>query len=349
MTEIAILGVGARTPLGYDRESSAAAVRAGISVIEEHPFMIDRFGMPMKVTRDAALPPDLFGPDRLLALAEPAARAGLAPLAGVEGAGPVAVVFSTGEARPGQEAGTDAELAGRLRGALQGAARLDPVGHSMSGHAGGILAFEAARRLLAEGRAEFVLAGGVDSYLCPDTLEWLDETEQLHSDENIYGFCPGEAAGFVLLARAEAARRLGLAPALWLLSAGTAREDNLIKTDDICLGEGLAAAFTAAATPLQEGEAVDRILCDMNGERYRGNEYGFAALRVPGLFRDAADFEAPADCWGDVGAASAPLHAALVAEAGARGYAPGPLSLLWAGSEAGLRGAAILRGPGGDA
>ena len=44
---------------------------------------------------------------------------------------------------------------------------------------------------------------------------------------------------------------------------------------------------------------IDRILCDMNGQRYRGNEYGFAALRFKDLFRDAADFEAPADCWGE--------------------------------------------------
>ena len=38
---------------------------------------------------------------------------------------------------------------------------------------------------------------------------------------------------------------------------------------------------------------------------------------------------------------------ALVAEAEARGYAKGPLSLIWASSPAGQRGAAILRRTGG--
>ncbi len=188
-----------------------------------------------------------------------------------------------------------------------------------------------------------MLAGGVDSYLCRDTIEWLDDNEQLHSDGNIYGFCPGEAAGFVLVARVETALRLGLTPLLSLVSAGSGIGKNLIRTEDICLGEGLSTAFLASARSLAQGARADRIICDMNGERYRGNEYGFAALKASRLFKDAAAFEAPADCWGDVGAASGPLYVSLVAAAEERGYAKGPLNLTWASSEGGRRGAAILR------
>ena len=61
---------------------------------------------------------------------------------------------------------------------------------------------------------------------------------------------------------------------------------------------------------------------------------------------DAAAFEAPADCWGDVGAASGPLYISLVVEAEARGYSRGPLSLVWASSVAGQRAAATLRRSG---
>jgi len=96
-----------------------------------------------------------------------------------------------------------------------------------------------------------------------------------------------------------------------------------------------------AAPP--ESPKVDRILCDMNGERYRGNEYGFAAIRNPTLFRNAADFETPADCWGDIGAASGPLFVCLAAEAEARNYSKGLQTLVWASSEQGLRAAALLR------
>lgn len=339
-----ILGIGARTPLGFDRAASAAAVRCGISAIAEHPTMIDRFGMPMKVTRDAALDIALAGPERLAALALAAAAEALAPLAGAPTLPPVTIAFSLGEQRPGQGPQTGAAVADAIRSRLD-ARPEDRVLHWMGGHAGGIMAMEAAGRLIASGRAELVLAGGVDSYLVADTLEWLDETEQLHSDDNIYGFCPGEAAGFVLMAAPDTARRLDLPPLLHVAGIGAGTETNLIRTEDIVLGDGLAAAFRGARAGLEQDQQVDQILCDMNGERYRGNEYGFAVLKSAGLFRDAADFMAPADCWGDVGAASGPLGVALVAEAAARGYAKGPLSLIWASSAAGQRAAAILRQP----
>lgn len=346
---LAIIGIGARTPLGFGRAPSAAAIRCGISAIAEHPFMIDRFGMPMKVTCDAALDIGMTGPERLAALAIPALAEAVLPLADAGSSLRISLALSLGETRPGQDADTGDEVAELLRAWLD--ARFLParVLPWMGGHAGGILAIEAAARMIAEDRADLVLAGGVDSYLEPETLEWLDETEQLHSEDNIYGFCPGEAAGFVLMTAPGTARKLGLRPLLELAGCGSGIETNLIRTEDIVLGEGLSAAFREAgsAAGLAGDQRIDRILCDMNGERYRGNEYGFAALKATGLFRDAGDFEAPADCWGDVGAASGPLHVALIAEAESRGYSKGPLSLVWASSAAGQRGAAILRRTGG--
>ena len=346
-TGLAIIGCGARTPLGFDRRSSAAAVRAGIGIVAEHPFWIDRFGEPMKVTRDAGLDPHLAGLDRLLALAVPAAREALEPLAAVVRAPKVSVVVCTGEDRPGQGSHMSAGLVKALCDDLSSSICIGHQRHWMGGHAGGIVALDTASRLIAKGEADMVLAGGVDSYLCRDTLEWLDDNEQLHSEGNIYGFCPGEAAGFVLVARAEAAQRLGLTPRLSLVSTGSGIEKNLIKTEDICLGQGLSAAFLTAAASLPEAQRMDRIICDMNGERYRGNEYGFTVLKTSRLFKDAAAFEAPADCWGDVGAASGPLYVGLVAAAEERGYAKGPLSLIWASSEGGRRAAAILKGSEG--
>ena len=344
-TGLAIVGCGARTPVGFDRRSTAAAVRAGIGAIGEHPFMLDRFNQPMKVARDAGLDPHLEGFERLRALAIPAAREALRPLEGSTRAPKVSIVVSAGEKRPGLRGDTSAALADALRDDLAGSIRIGQQLHWMGGHAGGIVALETASRLLMEGGTDLVLAGGVDSYLFRDTLEWLDDNEQLHSENNIYGFCPGEAAGFVLVTRQDTAHRLGLAPLLSLVSTGAGVENNLLKTEDICLGQGLATAFLAAAEQLPEAQRVDRIICDMNGERYRGNEYGFAVLKAPRLFMDAAAFEAPADCWGDVGAASGPLYVNLVAAAEERGYAQGPLSLIWASSESGRRAAAIFRRP----
>ena len=326
MPGMAILGRGARTPLGFDCRASAAAVRAGISAIADHPFMIDRHGLPMKVTRDAGLDAGWPCTRRISALAAAAAQEALT---GYRPTTRLTVMLNLGEPRPGLPAGSSAEVASHLRTALEIDA---PIHHAMEGHAGGIVAMQEARRLLDDGRAEAVLVGGAESYLDADTLEWLDGEERLHSENNIYGFCPGEGAAFVLLAKEDRNASLEIA------ATSLGREANLFGTDNICLGEGLGAAFVA----LSDGPA-DRILCDMNGERYRGNEYGFAVLRSHALFRDAADFDAPADCWGDLGAASGPLFACLAIEAEVRGYARGPRTLIWASSEGGRRGAALLK------
>lgn len=82
----------------------------------------------------------------------------------------------------------------------------------------------------------------------------------------------------------------------------------------------------------------------MNGETYRADEFGFAALRTRERFRSATDFVAPADCWGDIGAAGMPLHSALALIANRKRYGKGPISLVWASSESGERGAVLLRG-----
>ncbi|AZO75761.1 MAG: beta-ketoacyl synthase [Mesorhizobium sp.] len=341
---IVVVGVGARTPLGFDAASSAAAVRAGISAIQDHPYMIDRFGERMKVTRDTGIAVTVTGPARAVEIAVSPAFDALRPLLAVRQAASVSLILSTGEARPGQPEGFAAQVNAKLRSQLAQHAILEGGGSTARGHAGGLLAIYHACKTLRDDKVEFCLAGGVDTYLEPETLEWLDENEQLHSEGNIYGFCPGEAAGFCLLTTLTTAQRYGLRPLLEVVGASTANEENRIKTETVVLGEGLGAAFRF----LFENAPIDpvgRIICDMNGERYRGNEYGFAVIRNPGRFENAADFETPADCWGDVGAASGPLFVSLVTEAEARNYQNASLSLIWAGSENGSRAAVLLGGP----
>jgi 3-oxoacyl-[acyl-carrier-protein] synthase-1 len=83
----------------------------------------------------------------------------------------------------------------------------------------------------------------------------------------------------------------------------------------------------------------------MNGEPYRADEYGFACLRTAEAFQSASDFAAPADCWGDVSAASAPLGIILAAIAGRKAYAKGRHAFVWASSEGGERGAGLFELP----
>ncbi|MGC3987176.1 MAG: hypothetical protein QM777_21890 [Pseudorhodoferax sp.] len=187
------------------------------------------------------------------------------------------------------------------------------------------------------------LVGGIDSYFHPDTLEWLDRNRQLAGTVSRSGFIPGEAAGFLLLATQQGLERLGLQGLAAVQGCAIGKEAKLIKTAEMCLGEGLSATVRRAVDgALLPGERIDEIYCDINGERYRGEEWGFVYLRHSDCFDDPLGYRAPANSWGDVGAASAPLFAMLACQAAEWGRQKGPRTMLWASSESGLRAAAVL-------
>jgi 3-oxoacyl-[acyl-carrier-protein] synthase I len=338
---------GACTSLGSTLPASAAAVRAGISSFQDHPFMVDSAGKPMVVGRAPYIAEDVAGCDRLLALALPAAGEALAVLTPfVRALRPVAVMLGMPPRRPGCSRAMEDELLQRFQQQLFESFPVGRVDVIACGHSAGLMALETAWETIRSGAADFCLIGGVDSYLEPETLEWLEESEQLHSagtENNAWGFVPGEAAGFCLVASEAGARRWQLDPLGSISALAVTREPNVIKSDTVCLGHGLTAAFEKAfGSPVEPVRQVDEIICDMNGEPYRAEEFGFATIRTHGYFVDSSAFQAPADCWGDVGAASGPLFLSLAAAAHAKGYATGTRTLAWTSSESGERAAAIL-------
>jgi len=342
-----VVAVGASTPIGRDALSSAAAVRAGITGFTEHPFMIDTAGEPMRVARAPWLDIDCDLYDRFAALLVPALEQVLEPLR-LRWDRPLRLALALG--LPSPKPGVPADLAHRL-GALVAscfpgqfvATATFPVGH-----AGGLLGLNAAFLKLSQGAFDACVVAGVDSYLEPETLEWLEENDQLHGAgrlNNAWGLIPGEAAGAALVTSSAIAECLPTQPLARLLRVGCGFEENRIKTETVCIGEGLTAAFRAALAGLPSGERVTDVFCDMNGEPYRADEFGFAALRTSESFVSVSDFIAPADCWGDVSAASAPLALALSTIAGQKAYAKGTYVLVSTSSESGERGAALLELP----
>jgi len=326
---VSIVGTGTRTPVGLYSASAAAAVRAGITRLAEHPFMIDQAGDPMPAAMDSRLNPALFGAQRFIELANSA----LQEVGALRIAAPL--YLGLPEIRPGfteQDAYT-----------ISSAMQCSEVHIIAEGHAAGLAAFQVATNRIQSGEIEACLVGGVESYFHPDTMEWLDVNRQLTGSVSRSGFIPGEGAGFCLLMSDSAAYRRSLRPLAFVSSAASHRETKLIKTSDICLGEGLTSVVREATDHLElPHEAVTDIYCDMNGERYRGDEWGFVCLRLPFQMRNPTAYISPADVWGDMGSASGPLFAILACQAIARGYAKGSRALLWASSERGLRSAVLL-------
>lgn len=341
-----LIATGARTPLGLDSANAAAAVRAALSSCGEHPFMIDQAGESMPASLDALLEPGLPCRERMHVMAQSALQEAVLPLAQRNDAQGIPLLLGLPEPRPGFGEADGHWLREQL---LRNTELPVPLGETrayMSGHGATLFLLDQARQEMAEGRYDCCLVGGVDSYFHPDTMDWLDRNRQLVGTVSRSGFVPGEGAGFVLLMTPAAAQRAGLHPIGMITGSAAEWEDKLIKTQDINLGEGLIRAVSRAVSAVPPPqETINSIYCDINGERYRGEEWGFVCLKLAPYFADPTGYCSPADCWGDMGAASGGLLLALATQAAQRGYAAGSRSLLWTGSEHGLRAAALLEAP----
>ena len=261
-----------------------------------------------------------------------AARAAAGARADVRSAGErpqVALALALPSPRPGLPADLEQEIRRRITDLLP--KRFVAIATFQIGHAGGLIGLHATFRKLSEGSFDACVVAGVESYLSPETLEWLEQNDQLHGAgplNNAWGFIPGEAAGAALLVSGVAVERLGMELLGQVLSVGRGFEQNKIKTETVCIGEGLTVAFREGLAGLPPGALVTDVYCDMNGEPYRADEFGFTCVRMKESFVSASDFVAPADCWGDVSAASAPLHLMLSTIAGRKAYANGSYPFL---------------------
>jgi 3-oxoacyl-[acyl-carrier-protein] synthase I len=309
--------------------------------------MIDSVGEPMQVALAPWVDIDLTPLERFEALLFPALEQALGSVGEATGAAiRVALALGLPSARPGLPWNLEPALRANI--AAQFESRFDAVATFEVGHAAGFIGMRAAIRRLETRVFDACVIAGVESYLAPESLEWLEHSEQLHGagpNRNAWGFVPGEAAGAVLLATEDVVARFDLQPFARVLSVGLGQEERRIKTQTVCTGEALTAAFRESLAALPHGARVTDVFCDVNGEPYRADEFGFATLRTRESFVSASDFVAPASSWGDVSAASAPLGIMLSAIAADTGYANGTHALVWASSEGGERGAALLLVP----
>lgn len=333
--------------MGFTAEAVAAAVRGRISGVQDHPFMVDLRGEAVRVARDEAIDPLAPKGQRMLELG----RSGLAQVVTKLQAscsrvlGPVPLFMGVGELRFGwgepDAAKFDRELSLEPCFAMQG---WRPA-IACSGHASIFELMKRATLGLSSGEFGLCVVGGIDSYADADSLLWIDSNGRLAAEGVRAGFTPGEGAAFFALATEAAVSDWGLTSLAILRGLGCAIEERGRRHPQPCLGRGLSRAVGEACASLGATELVDDIFCDINGERYRTEEWGFALLRNQARLRVTDYVTAVGEC-GDVGAASGTLGLTLALQAWQRGYARGQFSLVWASSDAGLRGAAVLQQSG---
>ncbi|MCX4240171.1 hypothetical protein [Paraliomyxa miuraensis] len=338
MGPVHVISCGAVTPVGMLAATSAASLRAGISRLQEHDFMVDRAGEPY-VGGWCPWVEATGRVERLLALARPAITEALAALGQPVPRVPAIVASSevpTADVEPFAR-----RVAARLEQELL-PFELD-VTVVPQGNAGGFSALRSAVDLLEQRRSPVCVVAGADSLLDADVLDDLDESSRLACPRHRWGFPPGEAAAALVLASAEVQRGYRLPSIGQLLSVAVGHEPHHARAETPCTGEGLGAVISEALRA-SGTRGIATALCDLDGERYRDREYTWATQRIPPeLPFDPTRYETLVPSIGTVGGATAIVALAIAACWGTRGHHSESDILTWAGSELGLRGAAVLR------
>jgi 3-oxoacyl-[acyl-carrier-protein] synthase-1 len=341
-----ITGLGALTAVGLTAPQTAAAIRANVARFGELEEVFDDDGEPVVA---ATVP--LKHPRKVHRIAwlwwraalEALHRAGLLdrhdkPAIGVLIAAPEA-------ARPDSQAGKRALQWEVLQATLGQRVEVKHQETIAAGHAAVFLALARAIELLDGGVCDKVLIGAADSLVDTPALEWLDSRLRLKTAYAPKGFVPGEAAAALVVEKKPSARQTGTRVWAHCHEVSKAMEPVGMNAEGPAVAAGLTEALQGALDKTQlEPRDVEVVLCDLNGEPYRSNDWCMARNRVLGRAGDLSVWH-PADCLGDVGSASGAVLIALAGVGLVRGYWRCPRLLLWAASDTGERAALFLAKP----
>jgi 3-oxoacyl-[acyl-carrier-protein] synthase-1 len=331
--------IGMVTPVGMTAAASCAAMRAGVSRIQE--LSIEP---PITETLMGAYLPyadsghaDVF--TRLLSLALEEVIAGSSP---EEISNASIVVAIPHPARVGRPPDLDRYLLPRLHEALgieldKERTRVIAMGRESYAHA-----LRLGRRLLHRRSSDRCIVAAVDSLVDETTVGWLYQTRRLKTPDNPDGLYPGEAAVAIELRRSNADD--DLTGAVHIAGIGFGNEPHGIETGRPSVSEGLTAATVEALS--EAGTDFHHVafrLSDVTGEQYFFRELSNVLTRLQRRHKEEFQLWHCADSIGDTGAASGGVLAAMAAFAFRKGYAPGDVALCHSSDDAAGRASFVLR------
>ncbi|WP_224240876.1 hypothetical protein [Hyalangium gracile] len=234
-----------------------------------------------------------------------------------------------------------------LRIAWRGA----PARFFQGGNAAFALALAAAGEELRSRRIRSALVCAVDSLGSSTTLNLLREQGRLKTQDNPTGLIPGEAAVALLLT--APARRQGEAkePAVFLRAVALGKDSHPPEGDSPTDARPLAQCLITALGPLPAQAPVPVLLTDHDGQHHRAYEFGMLQFQLTSTEQrlGMAPAWVPALSFGNTGAASGGMGAAIAFRALQRGYAPSPSLLVLSSSDSGERAAIHISSDDGAA
>jgi len=343
---VIVIGQGMITPVGVGALATAAAARAGINRYVNSPAE-GMNGEPIKMAMvpDECLPEIEFKDTRAqLALYQRMLKLGVVALTeAVESLSPekqlkeaIPVFLALPEQRCGQAFPALEPILKDLSNAVEChidllTSRVFPVGR-----AAGFRALAEAYQLLENTHLERVIVGGIDSYFDLDLLKLLDSEKRMLGDNSVDGFSPGEGAAFLILEKTDQ-NVTGLS----IQAPRVDQENGHFYSDEPCLGNGLTGAISGAIENAKLLSPIQTVLCSVNGESLQVKEWSIALTRNTQAFGQGFKVEHPAECYGDLGAATVPTLLGLGFIGISKGYLSAPL-LVWGASDIECRGAVII-------
>jgi hypothetical protein len=210
--------------------------------------------------------------------------------------------------------------------------------------AGALSALREAMLAIEQRRFDVAIVAGASVLSGDESLARLRRDGRVLGGDSSSGTVPGEAAAAVILAPERVRVALHWSSLGRLVSVATARESIPFGGTKPGLGEGLVEAINAVLESLHPDRRAAHVLCNLNNERQRVDEWGFALPRVQRRLLSPSAFVTPISAFGDVEATGGLLLLGLACKLGQSSGAAGPPCLVWASSSGHERGAALVEG-----
>jgi len=346
--KVYVAGAGMITPLGANVEMTAAAVRAGISAYQEIDYFDKNYNaIKMAMVPEAALENclnevllkgDISAKQaRMLQLAT-CALYELTPI--LSNINKVPLFLAGPEQLNVNDHGINKQFLENIEHQSGIDIDLENSRIISSGRAGGLSSIQLAFRYFESIDQDYVLVGGIDTFYDKPVLDALDNADRLLCGAAKDGFVPGEGAGFLLLTRSAVLAARYDNQIVFLCEPGNGTESGHLMSEQPYRGEGLDQAFKQALQNYT-GPEIATIYASMNGEHHWAKECGVALLRNKPHFQDAVTVEHYADCYGDLGAATASVLAGIITEKIKKGQSNAP-SLIYCSSDRAQRTAVVM-------
>ena len=344
MKALAITAANSITAVGHDGRMTSASVRAGVSRMNGYDAYLDEKDNPLIVAQIEGIHDDNQSvATRLSALASGCLENMLDEYFQHDKQRHSHIKLFLGvatEERPGPR--YEDSCKGPLLGITGKWTNKPDLEIVTQGNASLHFAIDRAGGFIESDPGALCIVGGIDSLLRDSTLNWFEQDGRLKSNSygRHQGLIAGEAVSFLIiesLERATQAKRPVLAR---IAGLGVAQEPMPRASNSPSRNSGLTDACRAALDRVQEKE-IRAVLGDLNGENSRAKEWSMAEMRVFEARREQRTLRHPANCYGDIGAASGAVLANIATQGFVRGWLPSSV-LIFCSDDHGPCGALVL-------